>query len=187
MAQQLHLHNTQKLRTAWSCWCHDVETFSTSLEPVWGESIGQRWISPHKALVMLSFCYFTLDCSSCLTNGRVAGDLWSHAANVTTAMISWRWPVGHVGHCCGYISGTMMTSSNGNIYCVTGLLWGESTGERWIPLKKTSDAEFWCFHWSAPEKWLGKHSRRRWFRTPSRSLWRRYNVAKSWHPVKSSL
>ena len=38
-----------------------------------------------------------------------------------------------------------MTSLNGNIFRVTGPLWGESTGHRWIPLKKGSDAEIWCF------------------------------------------
>ena len=32
------------------------------------------------------------------------------------------------------------------------LFWGESTGHRWIPLIKTSDAELWCFLWSAPEQ-----------------------------------
>ena len=46
----------------------------------------------------------------------------------------------------------IMTSSNGNIFHVTGSLWGESTGPRWIPLTKTSDAELWCFLWSAPEQ-----------------------------------
>ena len=45
----------------------------------------------------------------------------------------------------------MMTSSNGNIFCVTGPLCGEFTGHRWIPLTKASDAELWCFLWSAPE------------------------------------
>ena len=35
---------------------------------------------------------------------------------------------------------------------VTGPLWGESTGDRWIPLIKASDAELWCFLWSAPEQ-----------------------------------
>ena len=45
----------------------------------------------------------------------------------------------------------MMTSSNGNIFRVTGPLWGEFTGDRWIPLTKASDAELWCFIWSAPE------------------------------------
>ena len=46
----------------------------------------------------------------------------------------------------------MMTSSNGNIFRVTGPLWGESTGDRWIPLTKASDAEFWWFLWSASEQ-----------------------------------
>ena len=47
---------------------------------------------------------------------------------------------------------SMMTSSNGNIFRVTGPLWGEFTGHRWIPLTKASDAELWCFLWSAPEQ-----------------------------------
>ena len=42
----------------------------------------------------------------------------------------------------------MMTSSNGNIFCVTGLLRGEFAGHRWIPRTKTSDAELRCFLWS---------------------------------------
>ena len=45
----------------------------------------------------------------------------------------------------------MMTSSNGNIFRVTGLLCGEFTGDRWIPRTKASDAELWCFRWSACE------------------------------------
>ena len=45
----------------------------------------------------------------------------------------------------------MMTLSNGNIFGVTGTLCGELTGHRWIPLTKASDAELWCFLWSAPE------------------------------------
>ena len=35
----------------------------------------------------------------------------------------------------------MMTSSNGNIFRVTGLLCGEFTGRRWIPHTKASNAE----------------------------------------------
>ena len=45
----------------------------------------------------------------------------------------------------------MMTSSNGNIFRVTGHLCREFTGPRWIPRTKTSDAELWCFLWSASE------------------------------------
>ena len=69
----------------------------------------------------------------------------------------------------------MMTPSNGNIFRITGPLCGELTGHRWIPLTKTSDAELWCFLWSAPEKRFSKQSRRRWFETPSHSLWRHCN------------
>ena len=43
----------------------------------------------------------------------------------------------------------MMTSSNGNIFRVTGHLCGEFTGLRWIPRTKASDAELWYFLWSA--------------------------------------
>ena len=44
----------------------------------------------------------------------------------------------------------MMTSSNGNIFRVTAFLCGEFNGHRWISLTKASDAEHWCYLWSAP-------------------------------------
>ena len=44
------------------------------------------------------------------------------------------------------------TSSNGNMFRVTCSLWGESTGDRWIPLTTASDAEPSLFLWSAPEQ-----------------------------------
>ena len=44
----------------------------------------------------------------------------------------------------------MMTSSNENIFRVTGPLCGEFAGHRWIPLTKAIDVELWCFLWSAP-------------------------------------
>ena len=37
-----------------------------------------------------------------------------------------------------------MTSSNGNIFRVTGHVCGEFTGSRWIPRTKAGDAELWC-------------------------------------------
>ena len=45
----------------------------------------------------------------------------------------------------------ILTSPNGNIFHVTGLLCGEFTGDRWIPHTKACDAELWRFLWSAPE------------------------------------
>ena len=38
------------------------------------------------------------------------------------------------------------------IFRVTGPLWGESIGHRWIPLTKASDAELWCFRWTATDQ-----------------------------------
>ena len=65
----------------------------------------------------------------------------------------------------------MMTSPNGNIFRVTGLLWRESTGHWWIPVTKASDVFFDL----RLNKRLSKQSRRRWFETSSRSLWRHRN------------
>ena len=49
----------------------------------------------------------------------------------------------------------MMTSSNGNIFRVTGLLCGEFTGHRWITRTKASQAELWCFFfiWACTSSW----------------------------------
>ena len=44
-----------------------------------------------------------------------------------------------------------MTSSNGNIYRVTGHVCWEFIGQRWIPQTKASGAELWCFLSSASE------------------------------------
>ena len=48
-------------------------------------------------------------------------------------------------------SSFMMTSSNRNIFRVTGYLCGKFTGPREIPRTKASDAQLWCFLWSASE------------------------------------
>ena len=51
----------------------------------------------------------------------------------------------------GYYDSHIMTSPNGNIFPITGLLCGEFDGHQWIPLTKARDAELWCFLCSAPE------------------------------------
>ena len=80
-----------------------------------------------------------------------------------------------------------MTSSNGNIFRVTGPLCGEFTGHRWIPLTTASDAELWCFFDLCLSKRLSNQSRRRWYETPPRALWCHCNEATfystQWHPV----
>ena len=63
----------------------------------------------------------------------------------------------------------MMTSSDGNIFRVTGPLWGEFAAQ---PVTRSFDVFFDL----SLNKRLSKASRRRWFETPSRSLWRHRNV-----------
>ena len=51
----------------------------------------------------------------------------------------------------------MMTSSNGNIFRITGPVCWEFTGQWWISLTKASDVEL-CFLWLVPEKAFEKTS-----------------------------
>ena len=71
----------------------------------------------------------------------------------------------------------IMTSSNGNIFRVTGQMCGEFTGHRWISGTKASDAELWCYFSfdMRLEKRLSKQWRGWWFDTPSCPLWRHCN------------
>ena len=75
------------------------------------------------------------------------------------------------------LSHNMMTSSNGNIFRVTGPLCGEFTVNRWIPLTKASVAELWCFLSYAPEQTVEQTIETHviWDITPSRWLWYRCN------------
>ena len=69
----------------------------------------------------------------------------------------------------------MMTSSNGNIFRVTGLLRGEFTGHRWIPCTKASEAVLRCFFDLRVNQQLSKQWMRRCFEKQSRLLWRQCN------------
>ena len=68
-----------------------------------------------------------------------------------------------------------MASSHGNIFRVTGTLWGKSNGPKWIPSQSTVTRSFDAFFDLRPGKRLSKQSRRWWGETPSLSLWRRCN------------
>ena len=84
--------------------------------------------------------------------------------------------------CNDYSSLFMMTSSNGNIFRVTGPLCGEFTDHRWIPLtgyfpsQRPVTRSFDVFFDLRLNKRLSKQSRRWWFETPPCSLWRHCNV-----------
>ena len=75
------------------------------------------------------------------TNGQLRGKCFH------LIMSSWHVSLYRQHRVCWWLN-IMMTSSNGNIFSVTGHLCGEFTGRRWIPRTKASDAEVWCFLWS---------------------------------------
>ena len=60
------------------------------------------------------------------------------------------WIILNALHRFNKITVLMMTSSNWNIFRVSGNSCGESTGHWWILLTKASDAELRYFLWSAP-------------------------------------
>ena len=84
----------------------------------------------------------------------------------------------------------MMTSSNGNMFHVTGFCAGNSpatagnspvTGE--FSSHRPVTRSFDVFFDLRLNRQLSKQSRRRWFETPSRSLWRHCNVVPNSDPV----
>ena len=74
----------------------------------------------------------------------------------------------------------MVTSSNGNIFRITGPLCGESTGLGEFPTQRPVTQSFDVFFDMRLNKRLSKHSRCWWFETPSWSLWRQCNGACTW-------
>ena len=72
----------------------------------------------------------------------------------------------------------MVTSSNGNIFRATGHLYGEFTGDRWIPHTKPVTRSFDVFFDLRLNKRLSKQSSDWWFETPSRPLCRHFNATR---------
>ena len=79
-------------------------------------------------------------------------------------------------HWYHYTSIYMMTPSDGNIFRVTGLLWGKCTSHRWTPSQRPVTQNFEFLLDLRLNKWLSKRSRHWWFETAPRSLWRHCNV-----------
>ena len=70
---------------------------------------------------------------------------------------------------------TMMTSSNGNIFRVTGPLCGEFTGPGEFPTQRPVTRSFDDFFYPRLNKRLSKQPWGWWFETPTWSLWRQCN------------
>ena len=72
-----------------------------------------------------------------------------------------------------------MTSSNGNIFRVTGPLCGEFTGPGEFPTQRAVTRNFDVFFDLRLNKRLSKQPRGWWFETPSWSFWRQCHVPKN--------
>ena len=95
-----------------------------------------RCLQSHKFLKMrVLFAYIAL--YGILLLSFVASVCYSVSLSVTTVIKN--------GLCQLADKNSMMTSSNGNIFRVTGPLCGEFTGHRWIPRTKASDTYFLVF------------------------------------------
>ena len=70
-----------------------------------------------------------------------------------------------------YLTTVMMTSSNGNIFRVTGPLCGEFIVPSEFPSQTPATRSFDVFFDLRLNKRLSKHSRSWWFETSSHSLW----------------
>ena len=103
---------------------------------VWGSGFNESYRPPHQWYLQ----YPDGDCS----NHGIVKRMNVSRHRVRNTCIMWdcpmRWSDLH-----------MITSSNRNIFRVTGHLCGEFTGSRWIPHTKASDAGLWCLLWSAPQ------------------------------------
>ena len=70
----------------------------------------------------------------------------------------------------------MLTSSNKNIFRVTGPLYGEFTGPGELPAQMPVTRSFDVFFDLGLNKRLSKQSRGWWFEALSRPLWRHHNA-----------
>ena len=81
----------------------------------------------------------------------------------------------------------MMTSSNGNIFRVTGPLCGEFTGPGEFPPQRPVTQSFDVFFDLRPNKHLNKQPWGWWFEMPSWSLWRHCYGDAPWHHFNAVL
>ena len=105
--------------------------------------------------------YFWFEC--CPSQYKYIDEIWLKWLNNQDAALILTWWI-------------MMTSSNGNIFHVTGPLCGEITGPDEFPTQRSVTWRFGAFFDLRLNKRLSKQSWGWWFETPPWSLWRQCNV-----------
>ena len=120
--------------------------------------------SPHKGPLMRNFAVpfnVSMGKLSCKQSNCWWFNTPSHSCDVTVMAHKICW--------------SMMTSSNGNIFRVTGPLCGEFTGPGEFPAQRPVTRSFDVFFDLRPNKRLSKQPWDWWFETPRWSLWRHCN------------
>ena len=110
-------------------------------------------------------------------NNKVAKEIWIYIEFIP--VLEWILIVGiamPIGGAASSWGRTMMTSSNGNIFRVTGPLCGEFTGPGEFPTQRPVTRSFDVFFDLRLNKRLSKQPWGWWFEKPSRSLWRQCNA-----------
>ena len=105
--------------------------------------------------------------------------LWLADVNISWDMSHWQCILGS-GDRWESPSFTMMASSNGNIFCVTGHLCGNSPVSGEFPAQRPVTRSFDVFFDLRPNKRLSKQWWGWWFETLSCPLWRHCNAKGQW-------
>ena len=107
---------------------------------------------------------FTICCN--VAEWCIMNDIIAHCRRNSTTVKSWK----------SHITCPMLTSSNGNMFHVTGLLCGGFTGLGEFPTQRPVTRSFDVFFDLRLNKRWSKQPWGRWFETPSWSLWRQRNA-----------
>ena len=135
-------------------WHEDIMAWKPFLH-YWPFVMGIHWSavdSPHKWPVMWSHCVFFVQSVACLLPIYYMKQWVIHVS--WTFRNKYQWNFCHI-HLFWYgiiysllshmLTHGIRTSWPGKIFCITGPLWWESTGDQWIFLTKASNVEIWYF------------------------------------------
>ena len=133
-------------------WRHQMETFSALLAIFAGNSPVPSELPTQRPVKRSFDVFFDLRPNNGWVNNREAGGLRRHRAHYDVNVMGSHFKISTMnpGVFLKYFQTTLVSLRN--IFCLTGPLYGEVTGYRWIPLTTASDVELWCFLWSAPEQ-----------------------------------
>ena len=127
-------------------------------DPLCGDYTGHRWIPPRKPVTLNFYVFFDLRLNKRLSKQSShrwfeapSHSLWRFCHVHIRCMYSCIWPFKSVPLYPG-----MMTSSNGNIFRVTGPLCGEFTGPGEFPAQRPLTGSFGVFFDLRPNKRLSE-------------------------------